>query len=144
MEHQDLVPAVPQEAKGLEGQIAVEQQVGDEHHQPAATELVHHPAERGLRRGPQAGLEVAQDREQLSPVAEPCPGRKHGPDVVIERDEPGGVALAQQDQRERRDQPLGVAQLGKALSGLPVQAIERLASHTTIARRLVSSSNCFT
>ena len=30
------------------------------------------------------------------------------------------------------------------VSGAPVQAMERLMSHTTMARRLVSSSNCLT
>ena len=74
MEHQDLVAAVPQEAKRLERQVAVEQQVGDEHDQPAAPELVHHPAERRLRGGALAGLEVAQGLRAAGASGSAAPG----------------------------------------------------------------------
>ena len=137
--------AVPEEAERLEGQVAIEQQVGDEHHQAAAAELADHPPERGLRRGAVAGLERAQRLEELVPVAEARPRRGDRADVVIEGDEAGGVALPEQHQRQRRDQALGVGQLGQdALGRRRSRPCERLASHTTMARRLVSSSNCFT
>ena len=54
---------------------------------------------------------AAQRREQLPPVAQARARRQHGPDVVVEGDEAGRVALAQQDQRERGDEPLRVGEL---------------------------------
>ena len=98
MKDQHLVPPMAEKAERLEGQVTVEQQVGDEHHQPPAAELVDHPPERRFRGGTLARPEVAQGGQQLAPVTEPGPGRQDRPDVVVEGDQPGGVALPEQDQ----------------------------------------------
>ena len=50
---------------------------------------------------------------QLAPVAEARARRQHRADLVVERDEAGRVALAQQHQRERGDEALGVGELGQ-------------------------------
>ena len=58
VQHQHLVAAVPQKAERLEREVAVEQQVGDEYHQAAPPQLVHHPPERRLGGGALPRLEA--------------------------------------------------------------------------------------
>ena len=60
VEDEDLVAAVPEEAKRLERQVAVEEQIGDEDHEAAAAELLHDPPERRLGGGALPRLERAE------------------------------------------------------------------------------------
>ena len=113
MEHQHLVAAVPEESEGVEREVAVEQEIGDEDDQAPAAELVHDPPERRFGGGALPRLERRKRLDQLAPVAEPGARRQHRAHLVVERDEAGRVALAQQHQGERGDQPLGIGELGK-------------------------------
>ena len=106
-------PAVAEEAKRLEREVAVEQQIGHEDDEAPPAEQVYDPAERRLGRRALPRLETAEHLHQLAPVAEPRAGRQHGPHLVVEGDEAGGVPLPQENQGERGHQSLGVGELGK-------------------------------
>ena len=104
---------------------------------------------RGLERfGRVRGAARARLLERRDERARHCPvrtrGGTDGAHDVVEAHEPDGVALAKKEERERRREPLGVRELGEARAAAPLHAIERLTSSTIVARRLVSSSYCFT
>jgi hypothetical protein len=111
VEDGDLMAAMPKEAQGFQREGAVEQEIGDEHDEPAAAQLLHDPAERRLRRGPEPWLERGDRLEKLVPVTETDAWRKDDTNIVIESDEAGRVALAKQDQRKRGNEALRVREL---------------------------------
>ena len=140
----DLVAAMVEEPERLERQRAVEEQIGDENDEAPAPELVDHPPEGRLGRGALARLERAEGLEQPAPVGEPRARWQRRAHRVVERDESGGVTLALEDQRERGDEPLGVGELGQAATGSPSRPWTGSRRPRRPARRLVSSSYCFT
>ena len=98
MENENLVAAMAEKAKRLECEGPVQQQIRDKYNQTPTAQLPDYPPQRGFRRGAATGLGGRQHLEQLVPVAEPRPGRRDGTHVVIERDQPGGIALPDQHQ----------------------------------------------
>ena len=114
VEHQHLVPAMPQEPERLERQVAVEQQVRDEDHEPASPEQAEDPAQRGLRGGPLPRRETLERRGEPAPLRRAGAGRHSGAHRLVERDEARRVALAEQHQGERGQEPARVVELREA------------------------------
>lgn len=98
VEHEHLMATMAKETEGLEGEHAVQQQVGHENHQPPTAQLPDHAAQRRLGCGSPACTHAAEDLEQLTPVAETCAGRRNRADVVIKHDEPGRITLTDENQ----------------------------------------------
>ena len=98
VQHQHLVAPVAEVAQRLEREVAVEQEIGHEDDEAPPAEQVYDPAERRLGRRALPRLETAEHLHQLAPVAEPRAGRQHGPHLVVEGDEAGGVPLPQENE----------------------------------------------
>ena len=111
VQHQHLMTPMPQKAKRLERQGPVEQEVGHEHHQASSPKLTDHSSECGLRRGSLPRFQSGQRPEKLVPVAQARARRGDRANVVVEGDESGGIALADQHQGQSGDQSLRVGQL---------------------------------
>ena len=77
MQYEHLMSAVAQEPERRECQLAIEEQIGDEHHQSAAAELVDHPAERRFGGGALSRACGRRVREQLVPMGVAGPRRQH-------------------------------------------------------------------
>jgi hypothetical protein len=76
-------------------------------------QLAHHPSQRGLRRGSLPCLYYGKRRQELTPVAQPCTRRGDRANVFIERDQSGGITLANQHKRDGGNQTLRVRDLGE-------------------------------
>ena len=81
VEHEDLVAAVAEELQRMEGGVPVEQQVGNEDHEAAPPQPVHHPAQRGLGRGAEPWLKGRKNPRAActSGPAGPGPAPPRGP-----------------------------------------------------------------
>ena len=86
-----------QVAQGRQRQLTVEQQIGDEHHKPAADEQRRKAHQGGLRCRPPTVRRVDQATHQSRPLPRLHSRGHYFAHNLVERDEPGGVALSQQD-----------------------------------------------
>jgi hypothetical protein len=101
----------------LSARVAIQQQVGDENHESAAAELIHHPTQGGLGGGPLPRLGVLQRGEKLVPVSPARPRRENPPDFIVEGDQTGRVPLPKQHEGQRRRKKPRIGELGEPLAG---------------------------
>jgi hypothetical protein len=141
MEDEHLVAAVPKEAQREARRLRIDEQVREQHDEPAAAQPAGHVAQRAARVGPAARLQPSSVTHQLVPVPPAAARREMRPQRVVEADQPRRVALPDQEQRQTRRE-LRAYQNFDGSAGSDDQAIDALPSSSTYARRFVSSSNC--
>ena len=97
MQHDHLMASMTQVAQGRQRQLTVEQEIGDEHHEPAAGEQRREAHQGGLRCRPSTVRRVDKAAHQSRPLSRLHSRGHYLAHNLVERDEPGGVALSQQD-----------------------------------------------
>ena len=123
----------------------IDEQIADEDDHAAPRDEPRRLPERGGEVGCAAAAGLGERGDDAPPLRRARARRDAGADGVVEADQADRVALAQEQERERGGELLGVGALGEAsAAGAPRQSMERLTSRTMVARRLVSSSYCLT
>ena len=111
----DVMSAMAPITKGGEREIAVEQEIGNEHHHAASSEQSRQTLQRRVCRGPLTIWSVEETANDTRPLTGFDAGRDDLPHLLIERHKTRRIALAQENECERRSQPVGVRTLRESL-----------------------------
>ena len=114
MQHRDIVPLRAKSSHRRIDLVRVEEEIGDEHHHPTARDQGARSRECAGGIGALAPTRLLERGDDPMPLLLVRARRERGADLVIEADQAHGVALAEEDSRERRHEMRGVRRLGQA------------------------------
>jgi len=117
MEHGDVVADGPKGRDGRLHFVFVDEQIGDHHHHPGARDHAGRLHERAWAVGAFPCPGVVERVDNAAPLHRAGPGRNDRAHLVVEADEPDGVALAEQQPGYGGGDPFGVGELCDALGG---------------------------
>src|SRR5438105_7282150 len=117
VENGHVVAYGPQAAYGPLDVRNVHEQIGNEHDHAAAADEPRGLLEGNRRRRRAAGAGFLERSDNAAPLSIARAWRNRAANLRIEAHEPDGIALPEQQQRERGSQPLGIGELGEARRG---------------------------
>ena len=98
-----------------EREIAVEQEIGNQHYHAAPSQQRSQTLQRRVCRGPLTIWRVEETAHDTRPLTGFDARRDDLPHLLVERHKTGRIALAQKNECERRSQPIGIRTLRESL-----------------------------